>query len=212
MIGDTPILCGGKDPDIGTPPADQGYFHSDINDIDKYEDCVKFIQINGAYKWVTAGSLSQARMASGSGSIVIEDQLLVSGGVLAGTQKFFKLNELVSLNGEFTSSALKSPAFFGHCMVQINETSALANGEIGFSHDKKTTFMNFKSGITSTGPEMINKRHGHGCGKVMIGGNTIIFVIGSGTPNPDEIEKDKTEYLNLDKDGSVWKAGKYLLF
>ena len=114
MIGDTPILCGGKDPDIGTS---------------RYGACFKFIQINGAYQWVPAGSLSQARSASGSGSIVIENQLLVSGG--GGT-----LQELVSLNGELTSSALKSPAFYAHCMVQINETSVLVNGGVGKNHDK----------------------------------------------------------------------------
>ena len=44
MIGDTPILCGGEDPDISTS---------------RYGYCFKFIQINGAYQWVPAGSLSQ---------------------------------------------------------------------------------------------------------------------------------------------------------
>lgn len=186
MIGDTPILCGGEDPDISTS---------------RYGDCFKFIQINGAYQWVPAGSLSQARSASGFGSIVIENQLLVSGGVFISQAT--TLQELVSLNGEITSSALKSPAFCCHCMVQINETSVLVNG--GNNHDKLTTFMNFKSGITSTGPEMTNKRAGHTCSKVIIGGDTIIFSIGGGD------FQHKTEYLNLDKDNAEWKAGTNLL-
>ena len=66
---------------------------------------------------------------------MIENQLLVSGGVLVGNQ-FTTLQELVSLNGEFTSSALKSPVFYAHCMVQINETSVMVNGGVG---KKKST-------------------------------------------------------------------------
>lgn len=67
---------------------------------------------------------------------MIENQLLVSGGVLVGQNQLTTLQELVSLNGEFTSSALKSPVFYAHCMVQINETSVMVNGGVG---KKKST-------------------------------------------------------------------------
>ena len=191
MIGDTPILCGGHHPE------------DDII----FKTCFKFIKKNGGYKWVKGdNALSIARYIPSYGSIVIEDQLLLSGGVIKKGGPYSVLQEFVSLDGEFTSSVLQFPTYYGQCMVQINETSVLVIGGVGKSHDKKTTFMNFKTGKMSSGPELANKRHAHGCNKVTIGGETIAFSVGGGTPWKADFQHT-TEYLNLDKDSAEWKAG-----
>ena len=97
-----------------------------------------------------------------------------------------------------------------YCMVQINETSVLVIGGVGKVHDKKTPFMNFKTGKISSGPELANKRHAHGCNKVTIGGDTMAFSVGGGTPWKADFQHT-TEYLNLDKDSAEWKAGMYFI-
>ena len=192
IIGDTPIICGGNHPEQAA---------------NIYDKCFKFIKKDGGYHWVPFdNTLSIARFFRGDGSIVIEDQLLVSGGIIGHGGPYSVLQELVSLDGEFTSSELKSPANYGHCMVQINETSVVAIGGIGKAHDQKTTFMNFKTGKISSGPELANKRHANGCGKITIGGDTVVFSVGGGTPWQADFQHT-TEYLKLDKDDAEWKAG-----
>ena len=79
MIGDTPILCGGHHPE------------DDII----FKTCFKFIKKNGGYKWVKGdNALSIARYIPSYGSIVIEDQLLVSGGVIKKVAHFLYYKNL----------------------------------------------------------------------------------------------------------------------
>ena len=68
MIGDTPILCGGNNPEETATI---------------YDKCFKFIKKDGEYYWVPFdNTLSIARFFKSDASIVIEDQLLVSGGII----------------------------------------------------------------------------------------------------------------------------------
>ena len=47
---------------------------------------------------------------------MIEDQLLVSGGVIDFGGPFSVLQELVSLDGVSTSSVMEFPTYYGQCM------------------------------------------------------------------------------------------------
>ena len=103
MIGDTPILCGGYHPE----------------DERRYGTCRKLIKKNnGKYAWlVLDNTLSIGRYFPSYGSVVIEDQLLVSGGVIDFGGPFSVLQELVSLDGVSTSSVMEFPTYYGQCMV-----------------------------------------------------------------------------------------------
>ena len=97
MIDGTPLICGGED-----------------GDNNKYGKCFKLTKV-----WEElSDSLDEPKLLSGTGSIVINDQLLVSGGI----SKFGKTTqEFVSLDGQIMSSALGT-VFENHpkCLIFLS--------------------------------------------------------------------------------------------
>ena len=146
-------------------------------------------------------------MISGIGNIVIEDKVLISAGHTrsGGSQPYTLLQELVPLNGLIQSSALESPISRAHCIIQINATTIMMTGGVGLGGPAlpSTWFQNFETGETIKGPDLSTKTNMHGCGKININGDTVLFNIGV---------TDKTEYLNLNDDNLAWKSGTYILY
>ena len=83
MIGGTPVICGGTD-----------------GGSNKYGKCFKLTK-----DWEElSDSLDEPKVNSGTGSIVINDQLLVSGGGISKSGE--TTQEFVPLDGQIMSSAL----------------------------------------------------------------------------------------------------------
>ena len=193
MIGGTPIICGGDGGD-GT-------------DYKPYNKCFKLTDKD----WKELSSaLAKLKRFSGAGSIVINDQLLVSGGIGSNG---LTTQEFVPLDGQIMSSAIESPSKNGHCIIKVNQTSILVTG--GFTkgnqdHVPDTWVQNFGTLKVEKGPSMAKGRMYHACGKVQIGGETILMVVGGRESYPGSYTKT-TEYINLDGD-AIWKDGPQLPF
>ena len=148
-------------------------------------------------------TLAQTRSDSGVGNIVINDKyVLVSGG---GNTNF---QELVPLDGNIMTSPMKATRHswknIGFCIIQLNESSVLITGGI-FESEGKTQFQNFDTNKQEDGPDMVESRQLHACGKIKIGGKTVLIVVGG-------YHTGKSwEYLDLESSNPKWVKSKAFL-
>ena len=142
-------------------------------------------------------------------------QLWVTGGynsvwpnTLASTEI---VDVLVSPPTVVPGPQLKVP-MFGHCIVQLNQSTAMFIG--GDPFHKKTFFFNFATQSWTDGPDMNYGRYYFGCGMMAMGIYSSIIVVAGGAHSlstaPATANSSSTsEFLNLeDPNGLKWSAGK----
>jgi len=159
-------------------------------------ECYKLIDKN----WEPAGMLETGRSSMGTGNVVIDNQLLLSGGYDGSRLHQTSLMDTIStLNLKDMPTALD-----GHCIVKLDRSKILL---IGGWDDKsmqssETLIFDLENQQWSDGPRMRQGRTGHGCVKSNLGGKPIIWVTG-GYDRKSRLQS--TEYLeDLDQG---WKSG-----
>ena len=196
VINKTPVFCGGQ-----RLPYEEMRYNT------KYWECFK-LEDQG---WKPlSNTLSKPRMGAGSGNVVINDKyVLVSGGIVNHEGGgVIKLQELVPLNENIMSSPLNSISYYGHCNIQLNESSILMTG--GHNGYEKTMFQNFDTNKEVRGPDLKIGRRLHACGKIKINGETILVVVGG--RKKDQKGQKSTEFLKLNSVNPKWELGKPKLF
>ena len=186
-IGDIVLFCGGE------WSGGQDY----------YAKCFKLED----KAWKDHANLELGRSISGTGNVIINGKLLVSGGNLGTTPT--KLTELVSPDGTIEKVQDLPTGKYAHCIIKINDSVILITGGMGGSSRKHTTiYQNIdQGGATPTGPKLLTKRSGHGCGMISIKSKDVAFVAGG---EDDNGPLKTTEYLVLGDEIPAWKSGPVL--
>ena len=182
VIGDTILFCGGE------KSGGKAF----------YGRCFKLENKT----WKDHIDLELGRTNAGTGNVVIDGKLLVSGGTEDG-DVVTGLTELVSPDGTKEKLEDLTPGRHLHCMIKVSDSVVLLTG--GRGSPRKATYQNFELGTLTEGPELLVKRYSHGCGMVSIKGKDVAFVAG-GRSTPDEPLKS-TEYLVLEDETSAWQPG-----
>jgi hypothetical protein len=149
----------------------------------------------------------------GAASVVWNSTTLWLTGGSHGNSGITKSTEFVQLTGTTRGPDLPL-GVYGHCLVSLNDTTALLIGGQGgsdgtFSVNSKATFYyNTDHNTWTDGPPLITGRGGHSCAlfKSPQHGNTdTVIVTGGYNGNLDYLAS--TEFLNLESSNS-WESGK----
>ena len=206
LIGETPLVCG-------------GYIRQKTEDV--YDMIEGEVVTDSCYvlkdrKWTKSSTSLHSKGASfGTGSVVADGKLLISGGIdhSMGFYNDVHLNQKYWINEDTKSSPQSMPdSVFGHCNVLINDTHYLQTG--GLHNEeyvgdvlKYTFFHNIKTGQWSEGKNMRMARYEHGCSQVTIGGKQIIIIAGGRTLRDSSYATDTVEYLKMDDLEEGWIKG-----
>ena len=164
-----PIICGGENSDV---PATDSCFTITK---DKTEEIV---------------SMSKPRSGAASLSILNHSKLWITGGLSGG---FVADTEIIDFVQNTTSPGIDLPLpMYGHCLVQINETTILLIGGKSSEVLSRTYFLQEDSEQWVSGPELEFPRYLHSCG---MQGNSLVVV--SGGRNENDLEMDAVEMLDL---------------
>ena len=175
-----PMVCGGYD-----------------GDATFFKDCHKFLDNT----WIAAGKIETGRSSMGSGNIVINGNLLLSGGFV-GTKD---LDSSVLIDSSSTMELKDLPIEIStHCNVRMNSSHMMVTG--GYSYDggrrSETLLFDLTKEEWADGPSMRAERSSHGCAQMALGDKTIIWVTG-GWDGSRSIQF--TEYLEDLNQG--WQSG-----
>ena len=190
MNGQKPFICGGG------AYINYVWFPS--------KDCYKITETGSWAKDQTA-SLDTARGYAGIGSVVINNQLILTGGF--DDEGLSSLIELVSpntLTKEF--SVFLPTGFQKHCQVQWDHETFMVIGGAHWSRDE-TLFINVKTNELTNGPSLNIGRSEHACGEIEVNGKSYIIVSG-GRIASSGTGLRSTEFLDKNNVQQGWKIGK----
>ena len=157
----------------------------------------------------------------GTGNIVIDQKLLVTGGIEHQSSfRTIRTKEMYLL-GLSSKTSLKSMPFErrGHCNVHLNRSHLMVIGGDIYSYkylsgyrDKRTrsTFLyNLDTNVWTEGKSLTTKRTWLGCSLVNINGKSVIFAVGGYDRNARRKEKylKSVEFLEMDSPDQGWKRG-----
>ena len=190
LINGLPFLCGGY--------YDEAPYYSN--------DCYK---MTGAGSWTKdeTASLNTGRFFAGTGSVVIENQLILSGGF--GEPGLLNSIEMVSPDTAASTPSVELPTGFeGHCQVKWDESTVMVIGGWNGSQVQRTEtlLINVVSNTWSAGPILTRGRSYHACGEIEIMGTPYIVV--SGGVFVDEY-RISTEILEKDNVENGWQTSKH---
>ena len=186
--GQTPFVCGGND-----------YTNQRTS-----RDCYKLNEVGRWTKDPTA-VLNTARNYAGTGSVVMNNKLVLSGG---HGYSLLKSIELASPNGRSKTLSVELP--FGlryHCSIQWDSDIFMV---IGGSSDSRgisaeTYFINVKTNTLKNGPSLNNARFAFACGEITVQGESYIAVSGGAGASIS------TEMLSKGNVAQGWQRGMYIL-
>ena len=189
MNGQKPFICGGG------AYINYVWFPS--------KDCYRITETGSWAKDQTA-SLDTARGYAGIGSVVINNQLILTGGF--DDEGLSSLIELVSpntLTKEF--SVFLPTGFQKHCQVQWDQDKLMViGGQRGGQYRDETLFINVKTNELTNGPSLNIGRSEHACGEIEVNGKSYIIV--SGGFNAGGLRS--TEFLDKNNVEQGWMIGK----
>ena len=190
ISGQTPFICGGYD---GTNSKSS-------------QDCYK---LNEAGTWTKdqTAVLNTARRFAGTGSVVINNNLVLSGG--SGSSGQLKSIELVSPNGRSKTLSVQLPfGLSSHCSIEWDSETVMIIGGYGGKKSEKrrsrraeTYFINVRTNTLKNGPSLNNARNRFGCEELIVQGKSYIVV--SGGHGADRL----TEVLDKTNIGQGWQKG-----
>ena len=153
--------------------------------------------------WTEIGKLETGQSSMGTGNIVVNGSLLLTGGTGTGN---IPLNSMVMIDSGSMVEVLKEMPnhLVGHCNVRLNSSHIMVMG--GNSDDDRSTsdtlIFDLVNQEWTQGPSMKGKRENHGCIQMLLGDQPIIWVTG-GENGARSLQT--TEYLeDLDQG---WQPG-----
>lgn len=154
--------------------------------------------------WQPAGMLEPLRSSMGNGNVVIDKQLLLSGGKASDGS----LTDQTSLMDTISKMKLNDmpKGIMGHCIVKLGQSKIILIGGVDDYNGltSETLIFDLENKQWSEGPRMRQRRWLHGCVSSNLDGKPIIWVTGG---NDDVSSLQSTEYLEDFDQG--WKSGTF---
>ena len=161
------------------------------------------LQEDGSWK-EDGATLSKGRMWYGSGSVVLNNELVIARGW--DLNSFSKSIEVVG--GRKTKARtldnIELPIeTFNSCIVPWNADTFMViggnpykygGGDLPPKSQKRTYFVDIKKKTVTNGPDLNNARYRHGCSEMIVDGEE--FIVVTGGHGPKESVHKSTEYLS----------------
>ena len=161
-------------------------------------ECFKLVDKS----WEIADVLETDKVFMGTGNVVINKKLLLSGGY-DGDSVSDKMSLMDTISSTIKLKDMPK-AISDHCIVKLDQSKILL---IGGNDDNgkrsETLIFNLENQQWSDGPRMRQKRRSHGCVKGNLNGKPIIWVTGGYAEN----RLKSTEYLDLENLNQGWQSG-----
>ena len=184
QIGDKFFICG-------------GYTGS-------YSNACYELQDNGAWKYDSTASLNEVRYVAASGSVIMNNSLVVAGGTASSRLSSI---ELVSPNTRSRTLSMRLPSsMYGSCIVPWdNHTFMIIGGYSSSGSSSSTYFFNIANNTRITGPYLRKSRYYAACHEMVLkNGESYIIVVGGHGSSPEY----STEVLSKSAFKNGWKYGK----
>ena len=180
--GNIPMVCGGLE----------------VNQTE-IQDC--YTLENRTWNKKTKGL--QGRSNMGTGNVVINGKLLLSGGS-DSEYNVFSSTTLVDTSSNMPIKDMPNSQS-RHCNVLLNNTHIMITGGYLYDSMSETLIFDLVNEKWSPGPSMNEKRSVHGCTKMILDGKPFLWV--SGGWGEDFLRHQSTEYLDLFNINQGWKLG-----
>ena len=193
--GQKPFICGGRDYD---------WTHS--------KDCY-LLTDTGSWVKDQRATLTTSRVNAGYGSVVLNNNLVLTGGLFNLGFDYLTSIEMVSPNTTAQALLVQLPTgIYGHCQVLWDsETFLVIGGSDSFTDSDETYLNNIKINQRRNGASLKTARHDHACAELQLNGKTYIVVTGGYSDNL-RAHIISTEVLDKSNVGQGWKRGKKLKF
>ena len=180
LVGNTPLICGGR---IGS----------------NYQNSCYSLKEDGAWK-LEASSLITARLGAATGSVIINNKLVLAGGY---NGNYLATIEVVAPNEESETLPISLPVgMYGSCIVPWDtNTFMIIGGWVGRNR-RETYFFNMANNERTDGPSLLTARRTFGCNTMNVNGEDYIIVAGGNGATRS------TEYLPKTNYGSGWQKSK----
>ena len=180
LVGNTPLICGGR---IGS----------------NYQNSCYSLKEDGAWK-LEASSLITARLGAATGSVIINNKLVLAGGY---NGNYLATIEVVAPNEESETLPISLPVgMYGSCIVPWDTNTFMIIGGWDGSRRRQTHFVNMANNTVTNGPSLLKARSGFACHSMNINGEEYIIVAGGSGATKS------TEYLRKANYGSGWQKSK----
>ena len=156
-------------------------------------------------QWIEAGELATGRISMGTGNLVIDGRLLLSGG--DDDRDWVTTTQLIDANAVTEARQDLPVKISTHCNVMLNSTHYMVIGGQNTNHSYRaeTFIFDLVRGEWFDGPSMNVKRGFHGCARMVLGEKSIVWVTG-GSDGEDHLLQSM-EYLDLENWDQGWKLG-----
>ena len=186
LVGNTPIICGGI----------IGHQHQ--------KSCFS-LKEDGS--WKDEYNLNTARRLAATGSVIINNKLVIAGGWNGGWLDSIEV--VAPSNKSETLSRIKLPKpMYGSCIVPWDpNTFMIIGGENGGAPRKQTHFIHMNNNYNTyeNGPNLLIARYYFACHTMKVNGEDFIIATGgSGSSGSGR----STEYLQRANWKSGWKRSK----
>ena len=180
LVGNTPLICGGR---IGS----------------NYQNSCYSLKEDGAWK-LEASSLITARLGAATGSVIINNKLVLAGGY---NGNYLATIEVVAPNEESETLPISLPVgMYGSCIVPWDtNTFMIIGGWVGRNR-RETYFFNMANNERTDGPSLLTGRNNFACNTMNVNGEDYIIVAGGNGATRS------TEYLPKTNYGSGWQKSK----
>ena len=180
LVGNTPLICGGR---IGS----------------NYQNSCYSLKEDGAWK-LEASSLITARLGAATGSVIINNKLVLAGGY---NGNYLATIEVVAPNEESETLPISLPVgMYGSCIVPWDtNTFMIIGGWVGRNR-RETYFFNMANNERTDGPSLLTGRNNFACNTMNVNGEDYIIVAGGNGATRATECLPKTNY------GSGWQKSK----
>ena len=174
-----------------------------------YSSACYSLEENGNWKYDANASLNQGRYHAATGSVIMNNSLVIAGGQRSGSISSI---ELVSPNTK--SRTLPTSLYtsvYGACILKWNETTVMVIGgyysSAYWSSDRpraETYFYNLSNNTRTSGPTLQRRRYFAACHEMVVKNESYIIVVGGHGSSPERY----TEVLSKSNFKNGWKYGK----
>ena len=182
-MGNTALICGGAYNSGGW----------------QYQKSCYSLKEDGAWK-LEASSLITARLGAATGSVIINNKLVLAGGY---NGNYLATIEVVAPNEESETLPISLPVgMYGSCIVPWDtNTFMIIGGWVGRNR-RETYFFNMANNERTDGPSLLTGRNNFACNTMNVNGEDYIIVAGGNGATRS------TEYLPKTNYGSGWQKSK----
>ena len=178
-------------------------------ELSKGEQCYSLI--NKEWKLEPNMKLHKPLSAMGTGNIVIDQKLLITGGWDVGFDP--SAEEYMYLLGHSSKTILRRmpEALYGHCNIHLNKSHLMVIGgaNTNFDWGRETYYYNLDTNEWTRGKDLTDDRRNLACSLANINGKLVIFATGgeNGEPFHGYDPLRSVEFLEVDSPDKGWKKG-----